>query len=92
MQACIGLWIQYEGPWYDALLLGTRSLVDDWWDSPKLGEICSWDIEEILDDRLQSHAYTDGDESEETEWDLFQFKWDWSTSLQTTDWIINVYG
>jgi hypothetical protein len=31
-------------------------------------------IEEIWDDRLQAHGYTDGDEYEETERDFFRFK------------------
>jgi hypothetical protein len=35
------------------------------------GKINSGDIEEIRDDRLQIHAYTDGDEFEENERGFF---------------------
>ena len=41
-----------EGYKYDALLLGTRSMIEDQWDFPKSRKIYSGNIKEVQYDRM----------------------------------------
>ena len=82
IQVIFDFWFRDEGSEYDALLLGTRIMTEDWWDFPESRKIYNGNIKEGQYDIMQIH----GDWFEENEW--WWFIRDWST----TNWITNVSG